>query len=126
MKLRKIAYWISTAFVTLIMTVSGGMAMLHSAAFMKAMAHLGYPSYFANILGIGKFIGIIVFVAPRLPRLKEWSYAGFTIAVVSATYSHYSTGDRLQALDPVVTFVALLVSYFARPSDRKLPESVVL
>jgi uncharacterized membrane protein YphA (DoxX/SURF4 family) len=90
------------------------------------MEHLGYPNYFANILGIGKFIGIIVFVAPRMPRLKEWAYAGFTIAVLSATYSHFASGDRLQAFDPVVTLLALVVSYFARPADRRLPESVFL
>ena len=123
---RTITYWIASIFVVVIMAISCGMAMLHSTPLMKAMAHLGYPTYFANILGIGKFIGIIVFLAPRMPRLKEWAYAGFTIAVLSAAYSHYSSGDGLQTLDPLVTLAALVVSYFARPVDRRLPESVVL
>lgn len=123
---RTITYWIAGLFVVVIMAISGGMAMFHLAPLMKAMAHLGYPAYFANILGIGKFIGIIVFLAPGMPRMKEWAYAGFTIAVVSAAYSHLSSGDGLLALDPLATLAALAVSYFARPADRRLPESVVL
>ena len=121
MKLKTVSYWLTTAFVTLILGISGGMSIAHAASIMKALKHLGYPDYFANILGVGKVIGLIVFLAPGMPRLKEWAYAGFSITVLSACYSHFSSGDGLLALEPLLTFAALVASYFTRPNDRKFP-----
>jgi uncharacterized membrane protein YphA (DoxX/SURF4 family) len=116
---RKVAYWVSTIFVALIMAVSGGLAITHAAPMMKALAHLGYPPYFANLLGVGKIMGLIVLLLPGLPKLKEWAYAAFAIVVISASYSHFSSGDGLMALDPLVTLAALIVSYRMRPENRR-------
>jgi hypothetical protein len=124
MKRRPILYWATTTFVTLILGISGGMALVHAAPLMKALAHLGYPEYFSNILGVGKLIGLLVFLAPRMPRLKEWAYAGFSITILSACYSHFSSGDILLTLEPLVTFAALVISYVTRPDDRKIPDSI--
>lgn len=123
MKRKAIVYWVTTIFVTLILGISGFMALTHAAPMMKALAHLGYPAYFSNILGIGKIVGLIVFLAPGLPRLKEWAYAGFTITILSACYSHFSSGDGFLALELLVTFTALMASYITRPSGRTLSPS---
>ena len=96
------------------------MAILHADVLMEALVHLGYPPYFTNVLGIGKIIGLTVFLAPRLARLKEWAYAGFSITILSASYSHYSSGDGWLTVEPLVTFVALMVSYLTRPESRRL------
>jgi hypothetical protein len=125
MKRSEIAYWITTILVTLVFGISGGMAIAHAAPMMKALAHLGYPQYFANILGIGKILGLAVFLSPGMPRLKEWAYAGFSITIVSACYSHFSSGDGLLALEPLATFAALMVSYATRPSGRRLVPATV-
>jgi hypothetical protein len=117
---KSIAYWAATIFVSCVMGVSGGLAISHAAPFMKALAHLGYPRYFSNILGIGKIAGVIVLLAPGMPRLKEWAYVGCAITILSACYSHYSSGDGLLALEPLVTFGALLASYAYRPANRRL------
>jgi hypothetical protein len=53
-------------------------------------------------------------------KLKEWAYVGFGITVVSACYSHFWSGDGLMALEPLLTFAALVVSYRTRPASRKL------
>ena len=116
---RKVAYWVSTIFVAFIMSVSGGLAITHAAPMMKALAHLGYPPYFANLLGVGKIVGLVVLLLPGLAKLKEWAYAGFAIVVISASYSHFSSGDGLMALDPLVTLAALIVSYRMRPLNRR-------
>jgi hypothetical protein len=71
-------------------------------------------------------IGVAALLAPGMPRLKEWAYAGFTITVVSACYSHFSSGSGLLALEPLITLAALAISYLTRPSARRLPDSVVL
>jgi hypothetical protein len=110
------------------MGISGGLAITHAAPMMKALTHLGYPPYFANLLGIGKIAGVFVLLAPGMPRLKEWAYVGCSITILSATYSHYSSGDGLLALEPLVTFGALVVSYMYRPATRHLqaePETQV-
>jgi hypothetical protein len=52
-------------------------------------------------------------------KLKEWAYVGFGITVISASYSHWFSGDGLMALEPLVTFAALVVSYLTRPADRR-------
>ena len=126
MKPKTVTYWITTTFVTLILGISGGMSILHAAPLMKALKHLGYPEYFANILGVGKAIGLLVFLAPGMPRFKEWAYAGFSITILSACYSHFSSGDRLLALEPLLTFAALAGSYFTRPDNRRIPSSIAI
>jgi DoxX-like family len=115
MKKKILAYWIATGFVAVIMTASGILAISHTPTFMRALAHLGYPPYFSNVLGISKLIGVGVLLSPRLKTLKEWAYAGFGITVLSACYSHYSSGDGWLALEPLVTFAALVISYQTRP-----------
>lgn len=115
-----ITYWVSTALVALVLGISGGLAITHSGMMMNGLAHLGYPPYFANLLGVGKLLGLVIFLAPGVPRLKEWVYAGFTITVLSACYSHYSSGDGVLALEPLLTFATLMVSYTTRPHGRSL------
>ncbi len=119
MKKPNLGYWLATGFVAVIMAASGTLAILHVPQFMHALKHLGYPPYFANVLGFGKLCGVAVLLAPRLGRLKEWAYAGFGITVLAACYSHLSSGDGWLALDPLATFMALLISYAWRPASRR-------
>lgn len=118
--MKKTIYWIATSFAMCIMAVSGLLAITHASPMMRALARLGYPAYFANLLGIGKLVGVGVLLAPGQPRLKEWAYVAFGITVVSACYSHLCAGDGLVALDPLATLAALSISYRLRPEDRKL------
>ena len=117
--MRKATYWITTALVAVVMGISGTMAAVHHPAMMKAMAHLGYPAYFSNLLGWGKLAGLVVLLAPGMPRLKEWAYVAFGITVLSGAYSHVSAGDGWMALEPLVTFAALVISYRTRPTERQ-------
>jgi DoxX-like family len=80
---------------------------------------LGYPPYFSDLLAAGKLVGVSVLLAPGLVKLKEWAYVGFGITVLSACYSHFLSGDGLLALEPLVTFAALVVSYLTRPASRR-------
>jgi hypothetical protein len=120
MNFKMTTYWISTAFVSAVIGISGVLAITHAPPMMKALAHLGYPRYFANLLGVGKLAGVAVLLAPRTPRLKEWAYVGCSITILSACYSHYSSGDGLIALEPLATFAALVASYMSRPGARRL------
>jgi len=119
MKTKIITYWISTLLVVLVMTISGAMAVTHAPPMMKALAHLGYPAYFSNLLGVAKLAGVCVILVPGWLRLKEWAYAGFGITILSAAYSHWNSGDGLMALDPLFFFAMLTISYLTRHAGRR-------
>ena len=118
MKAKTVTYWTSTMLVVAVMTISGVMAVTHAAPMMKALAHLGYPPYFVNLLGVAKLSGVCVLLVPGQPKLKEWAYAGFGITIISAAYSHLMSGDGLMALDPLFFFVMLTLSYLTRPAGH--------
>jgi hypothetical protein len=118
-KTKAITYWIATVFVVCIMTISGVLAITHAPAMMKALAHLGYPLYFSDLLGVGKLVGVCVLLVPGIAKLKEWAYVAFAITILSASYSHLLSGDGLLALEPLITFAALVVSYWTRPASRR-------
>jgi len=121
MKTKNTAYWITTIWVVCVMAISGALSAAHEPRMMKSLAHLGYPAYFANLLGIAKLLGICVLLMPGCIRLKEWAYAGFGITILSASYSHLSAMDGGgAALEPLITFAALAISYITRPVDRRL------
>lgn len=120
MKIRPIVYWISTVLVTLMMAFVGIQYLIHAPSMMAAFTHLGYPTYFPNILGVAKLLGVCVLLAPRLPIIKEWAYAGFAITFISAFVSHLASGDGKETIAPIVALILLSVSYITRPVDRRV------
>jgi hypothetical protein len=120
MKTKRIIYWVTTGEVVLVMAASGLLAVTHAPQMMDGLAHLGYPAYFANLLGVAKLLGVCALLVPGLPRIKEWAYAGFAITIISAAYSHLLSGDGLMALEPLITLAALAASYWTRRGDRRV------
>ena len=83
------------------------------------MAHLGYPAYLPAILGTAKLLGALALLQNRVPTLREWAYAGFTINLLGATASHLFAGDPLSvAIVPAVLLAPLALSYVLRPERR--------
>ena len=66
--------------------------MLRLDPFFPLLTQLGYPAYLATILGTAKILAGLVVAAPRLPRLKEWAYAGILINMLGATASYRRAG----------------------------------
>ena len=118
---RKAAYWVSTGLVALMSLFAGFAYLSGSAQAVEGFAHVGYPQQLRVLLGIAKVLGVLALVAPRLPKLKEWAYAGFTFAWIAACVAHYLAHDGPKALMPLVLLGLLAVSYFTRPADRRLP-----
>jgi hypothetical protein len=85
------------------------------------MRHLGYPAYLMTILGVWYTLAGLAVLASRLPRLKEWAYAGLVINYSGAAASHLSAGDGAGALVAPLFFTRLvLASWALRPPDRRL------
>src|SRR5216110_1041952 len=117
---RKIAYWTSTAIACL--ALFGSLTYLTgSAEVVAGFAKAGYPQHLRIVLGIAKPIAAIVLLLPGFALLKEWAYAGVTLALVMATISSYLSGEGVKgAILPLVILSLLAVSYFTRPPNRRL------
>ena len=120
-KTKTITYWASTALLAFIL-LSGGIAHLaHQSDGVAAMAQLGYPSYLLVILGVWKVAGGLVLVLPRLPRLKEWAYAGAVFDLTGAAASHLARGNAaFHVIVPLALAIVALVSWATRPARRTL------
>lgn len=122
MKGRKVAYWISTGLLSVMMAFFACLYLMHAPQIMAAFAHLGYPAYFANILGVAKLLGVATLLLPGARILKEWAYAGFTITFLSAFVSHLTSGDGPKALPALIALGLFVTSYFTRPAERAVAE----
>ena len=116
---RLIAYWVTTAIIAAEFAVGGVMDILRLPPFFAIMRHLGYPAYFSVILGVWKVLGAVAVLAPRLPRLKEWAYAGMIFNMTGAVASHLAVGDPAVTLVAPIIFTGLVAASWAmRPSAR--------
>jgi len=123
---RKITYWVSTGLVA-VMSIFAGYAYLSgNPQAVGGFAHVGYPQQLRIILGIAKPLGAIALVAPGLAKLKEWAYAGFTFAWISAFVAHYLAKDGPVAFSPLVLLLLLIISYLTRPASRKLQSTAAM
>lgn len=121
MNARNICYWLATS-LTAFVFLSGGIAdIIQPSAAKEGMALLGYPAYFATILGIWKVLGGAVVLAPRLPLIKEWAYAGMLFNLTGAAASHWAVGDPLaKIITPLVILLIVAASWALRPPTRTL------
>jgi uncharacterized membrane protein YphA (DoxX/SURF4 family) len=120
-------YWIFTALFTFAAAGSGVADLLGPPPIVEAMQHLGYPGYLAAVLGGWKLLGVAAILAPRLPRLKEWAYAGFLFDLSGAAISHISVGDGPGVFAiPLVILALGMGSWATRPAERRLGGNPVL
>ncbi len=121
MNRKKIGFWLATAGVALAMIAGGAADFLLLDVVKQGMDHLGYPYYFARLLGAWKVLGGIAILAPGLTKLKEWAYAGIFFDLSGAFVSHLSVGDGVDKLAPPLVLAALLVvSYVLRPERESM------
>jgi uncharacterized membrane protein YphA (DoxX/SURF4 family) len=114
---RTVVYWITTALVAAEFALGGVWDLLRIPYVRTILAHLGYPLYFAIFMGIWKLPGSVVLVLPRLPRLKEWVYAGMIFEMTGAVFSHLAVGDGpAEVAAPVILIVLIATSWLLRPA----------
>ena len=116
---RKIIYWVSTGLLAALSLFAGFAYLSGSPQAVEGFAHAGYPQQLRIILGIAKPLGAIALLVPGVPKLKEWAYAGFTFAWISAFVAHYLANDGAKAFAPVILLALLAVSYVTRPAHRQ-------
>jgi hypothetical protein len=122
MNVRSAAYW-TTTIVTALVLLSGGVLYLVGAEGPRfGMAALGYPAHFMLLLSVWKVLGGLAILAPRLPLLKEWAYAGIAFDLTGASVSHFAVGDPVaNVIAPLVFLAIAAASWALRPGSRVLP-----
>jgi uncharacterized membrane protein len=121
-KKSKTIYWVATGFLAFGMLAQGFAQISHTDGYVNMIvAHLGYPSYFLNIIGVWKILGVIAILVPDYKLLKEWAYAGFFFVMSGAVFSHIALGDSIYSTAPALfLLIVIVVSWYFRPADRKI------
>ena len=112
-------YWITTVLVALVLFSGGLFQLMKQEGAVAGITRLGYPMYVVTMLGVWKVLGAGVLVAPRLPRLKEWAYAGVMFDLTGAAISQ-AAGDTGvgHIVWPLGLAALALVSWALRPESR--------
>jgi hypothetical protein len=125
MKAKNIAYWTTTGLIAFFIG-GGGLAQMwqYHANPHGVVPVLGYPLYFFAILGFWKVLGAIAILVPRLPRLKEWAYAGIFFDLTGAVASVAAVGVygayAFHILAPLILAGVTVASWALRPESRTI------
>lgn len=119
-KRKNIGYWIITSL--LCFCLLGGIGQLfHVKAVVDGFAPLGYPTYFISIIGFWKVMAIIAILAPKLPLVKEWAYAGVFFVMTGASVSHIAVNDSaFHIIMPLIIAGLAVGSWYLRPMSRRI------
>ena len=128
MKAKQIAYWVTTALIAAELVAGGVTDLAHGREVLVAgqpvvdvLHQLGYPAYLLVILGVWKLLAAAVILAPGLPRLKEWAYAGMFFELSGAAFSHVFVEHNFgNAVGPLFLATLALASWALRPQSRVL------
>ncbi|PSL48317.1 DoxX-like protein [Chitinophaga niastensis] len=118
-RIRLIAYWVTTGIIALETGVGSVWDIMKIPFVRTILEQLGYPSYMLTIMGVWKALGVVILLAPRFPRLKEWVYAGLVFVYSGAAASHLVIGHGADAVGPVIFVCLTIASWALRPPARR-------
>lgn len=116
---RKLIYRITTAILVLEITAGAFMDLAQLPYVVEDVRAIGYPTYVLYIVGVWKVLAVGALLWPRLPRLKEWAYAGIFFEMFGAVESHLLASHPFaRYAAPLAFSVLTLVSWWFQP-DRE-------
>jgi hypothetical protein len=123
-RIRRIAFW-ATTFVIVFELIAASVWNFATIEWVEVqLDHLGYPHFFLYIQGAWMAAAAVVIIAPRLPLIKEWAYAGTFLLWSGAVVSHLANRDEFDAWSfPLICTTLAIASWALRPADRRLPET---
>ena len=123
---KEIVYWACTLLLCLACGAMGASNYAQPGDMNVEIAKSGYPSHFFKFLGVWQVLAAIAISVPKVPRVKEWAYAGVVINLIAAGHHHYVAGDGLSKIAlPFVVLLCALGSYLLRPMSRRLTGSMI-
>ncbi|WP_063127204.1 DoxX family protein [Nocardia fusca] len=126
-RIRSVAFWATTVAIVFEL-VAGSVWNLVLIEWVEIqLRHLGYPHYFAYVLGAWQVGAAVAIIVPGLPLIKEWAYAGAFLLWSGAVVSHMAVGDGLESLTSwgvaLMFAICAIASWLLRPADRRLPQT---
>ena len=122
-KKKKTLYWFAKGFISFFMLFSAYYSYSHA----EDLRLLGFPDYFRIELVVAKIIGAIVLLVPQVSsRIKEWVYAGFGIAMISALIAHISSSDPVSKILFVsidLILIAICIQYVYKQEQGEIKEA---
>jgi DoxX-like family len=114
--------YLATTAILVLETVVGAFSDLARLPYVgQDVRSIGYPTYVLYIVGVWKVLAVFALLGPRLPRLREWAYAGIFFEMFGAVESHVLAGDHFGKYAVPLAFSFLtLVSWWLQP-DRVSP-----
>ena len=126
MKSKSISYWVITAMVAFFIGSGGAAELMQVPGNIEGLVHLGYPAYFATIIGFWKVLGAVAILAPGFPRLKEWAYAGIFFNMTGAAATGVFTHSAPWHVMVDLVLAGLVVASWAlRQPSRRLEGALV-
>jgi len=117
--MKKITYWVTTGIVSIVFLVTGIGNLIPFSHIAHDMARLGYPTYFLTILGTWKILGALTILFSKIPKTKEWAYAGMIFDLTGAAFSRLALGDNVMMIViPIVIASLVIISWAYRPEER--------
>ncbi|MEM7589254.1 MAG: DoxX family protein [Myxococcota bacterium] len=112
----KIAYYISTGLLTVMLCGAAGMYFFNNTEVQKTFTALGYPVYLIYPLAIVKILGLIAIWSRKSLLLLNLAYAGFFYNFALGLLAHIMVGDG-EFMGAVVAIILLEISF---ATQRKL------
>jgi uncharacterized membrane protein YphA (DoxX/SURF4 family) len=113
---RKITSRVLNIILIIGMLAGGTSQVLGAEAQKEFFIRLGYPLFLMTIVGIGKILGAIVLMLPRLPLLKVSAYTGSFIVTTCAFISHLHYGEPLFAISPFIVACISVIACIINPN----------
>ncbi|WP_067834641.1 DoxX family protein [Nocardia lijiangensis] len=121
-RIRPIAFWVTTLVIVFELVAGSVWNLLPIEWIEIQLQHLGYPHFFAYVLGAWQVGAAVAIIAPGLPLIKEWAYAGSFFLWSGAVASHLAVGDGIESWSGAMIFaICAIASWMLRPADRRLP-----
>jgi hypothetical protein len=121
MRTRAIAYWATTLIIAVELVSGGVLDLARTESTIATLHHLGYPTYLLSILGPLRLLAAAALLAPGLPRLKEWAYAGTVFELTGAALSFAAVGGSTSnIITPLLLAACAMASWVLRPPSRTL------
>ncbi|MFN8356665.1 MAG: DoxX family protein [Spirosomataceae bacterium] len=110
----KISYWVVLVLFTLAMLTSIIPSFATSPEGITYFTKvLKLPEYLLGFTAVMKSLGLMALYIPNIPRIKEWTFAGFTFNMIGAWYCNFRGTDSFSASSPLFIFLffVLLLYY---------------
>lgn len=122
-----LAYRIPQVVIAILWTSGAVGSILKANASMEVFHRLGYPDYFAQMLGAAQLLAVAAILLPVPVTLTEWAYAGLAFDSAAAMTSLLAAGESpSHLLLPLTAFILVITSYRAWRKRLSNPDTAAL